>query len=66
MKSPCIKECPKRSITCHSNCKEYSEWVTEEKAKKNKIRASKEGASQFMDYKSDVRKRVYKQKGKEI
>ena len=24
--SPCDKNCPKRSATCHSTCKDYIEW----------------------------------------
>ena len=25
--NPCKPDCPKRSIHCHSNCKEYDEFV---------------------------------------
>lgn len=56
MNSPCYKDCQRRSITCHSNCKEYSDWVTEEKEKKNKIREAKQGG--YIEYKSDVIRRT--------
>ena len=28
-KAPCIKECPYRSPTCHSECEKYLEWSAE-------------------------------------
>lgn len=55
MSSPCYK-CPKRSITCHSNCKDYDDWALEENEKKNKIRAAKEDI--YLSYKGEAIKRV--------
>lgn len=31
-RSPCIKECPYRSPTCHSECESYLEWKDERDA----------------------------------
>ena len=25
-KSPCGRDCPKRTVTCHGFCKEYKDW----------------------------------------
>lgn len=35
--SPCDKECPKRSATCHGTCEAYNAWVKEKDAYKAKI-----------------------------
>ena len=38
-KPPCTRDCPYRTIGCHSNCGEYLKWkaVVEEKKKEAKI-----------------------------
>lgn len=36
MKVPCEKNCPDRSMTCHSTCKEYLDFVKERKLAKEK------------------------------
>ena len=64
MRSPCLKDCPKRSVTCHSDCEEYLIWVAEERAKKERIKAIKKQEVQFYDFKDDSLKRIYgKKKG---
>lgn len=25
-KNPCVRDCPRRSMTCHGMCKEYADW----------------------------------------
>lgn len=55
MNSPCYK-CPKRSITCHSNCKDYDDWALDKNEKKTKIKASKQG--EYNEYKADAIRRI--------
>ena len=59
MENPC-KDCQKRSILCHSGCKDYLDWTAEEQEKKQKIRTQKEEANSFIDYKTNALKRNHR------
>ena len=64
MQNPCVKECLERSITCHSHCKRYFEWLAEESEKKHLIRKTKE--KEYMDYKSAVIQKTTRKKRGQI
>ena len=39
---PCVKDCPKRTATCHANCKAYKDWKKKIEEEKSKIKANEE------------------------
>ena len=41
MENPCYKECPRRSLTCHSFCPDYDKYRKFLKRKKALIKKSK-------------------------
>lgn len=60
MKNPCIKECPNRSITCHNDCRDYWDWIENERRKKEQIRKQKQKDSQLSCYRIDKYNRLRK------
>lgn len=61
----CNRECPcrhcvppKRSITCHSSCDEYTEWKTMHEAKNAKIKEAKHEYEEFFISKLKRKSRI--------
>lgn len=46
MKNPCVRDCPKRSSTCHSECKDYLDF-REENNERGKEQRKKAIAAEF-------------------
>ena len=61
-KPPCKKngvDCPKRTIGCHSSCKEYIEYAEENERRREEIHKRKEAERNYCD---QIEKRYPKQK----
>ena len=41
-KSPCTKDCPRRSAACHSECQEYKDFERAQELFRNEIYEAKE------------------------
>lgn len=51
MQSPCLKNCSKRSVTCHSHCKDYLDWKSKLNKYNEQKRKDKKAESVATDYK---------------
>lgn len=60
MKSnPCKKDCPKRSATCHSTCKEYLEFFENNREENEKIKKENYIKNSLDEYEfENYRKRI--------
>lgn len=60
--SPCNKECPKRSATCHGTYEAYNAWVKEKDAYKAKINEAHAKENVFNRARKQNRDRYYREK----
>ena len=51
--NPC-NGCTKRTVTCHSTCKEYIEWKADDEEYSAKIRQEKAKSNVWQDYKNKI------------
>lgn len=57
-KIPCPPDCPKRTIRCHSTCKEYKMYVEE----REYIRQQRAKDNITIGYENDTKRRLYGKK----
>ena len=53
MKIPCSRDCPNRTIGCHSKCQKYIDFDLANKAHKAKIQEAKKLGRMFRELKRD-------------
>lgn len=53
MKSPCDRDCPNRTVGCHSECQKYIDLDIANKAHKAKIQEAKKLGRMFRELKRD-------------
>ena len=57
-KPPCGKDCPKRSVHCHSTCKEFKIYEDTHAKEMSDIRKAKENERIYMDFKFEAVERT--------
>lgn len=52
-KPPCYPDCPRRSITCHAECREYADYVSKLKKYNAAVSAERRKGSDARDLRSE-------------